>query len=388
VGVNLVSVSDAQRRWWVGIFGVIWLAACSAPPTKVTVPKNQENKLTINNFSVEQSDPSGKLWWRLKAKQAVYTVDRKVAKAIDLVGELYQDNQVVLKLSAKAVDVEQDGQKIFLRGDVTAKETRNNLVVLSQELEWRPTEDLLTISKNVRANHPKVQAQGGRGKYVSRKQRLEMFDRIVAWAPEQNIRLQTDYLQWQVDAQKITGNKPVQVEHYRDRQLLEQVNANQLSYSLDQQTVQLQDNVQFKSVNPPITFTAGSARWQVQQQLITAADSLQIIHKQEQATFTANNGAIDLSKNVATLTGNAQGLATRNQAKLRADRLTWQIDNQQIVGTGNVRYQQQEPTLTLTGVKGVGKLQDQSVVVTGNSQQLVETQIIPTDAPEVPATNP
>ena len=91
--------------------------------------------------------------------------------------------------------------------------------------------------------------------------------------------------------------------------------------------------------------------------------------------------AIDLSKNVATLTGNAHGVATRNQANLRADRLTWQIDNQQIVGTGNVRYQQQDPTLTLTGVKGVGKLQDQSVVVTGNSQQLVETQIIPTDSP-------
>lgn len=386
MGVSLVN--NAQHRWWVGILSGTLLAACSAPPPKTPVPQNKENKLTINNFSVEQSDPSGKLWWRLKAKQAVYTVDRKIAKATDLVGELYQDNQVVLKLEAKAADVEQDGQKILLRGDVTAKETRNNLVVLSQELEWRPTEDLLTISKNVRANHPKVQAQGGRGKYVSRKQRLEMFDRIVAWAPAQNIRLQTDYLQWQVDNQKITGNQPFQVEHYLDQQLVEQVNANQLSYSLDQQIIQLQDKVQFQSAKPPLTFTTGSARWQVQQQLITAADSLKIIHKQEQATFTANSGSIDLNKNIATLTGNAQGLTTRNQAKLQADRLTWQIDNQQIVGTGNVRYQQQEPTLTLSGVKGVGKLQDQSVVVTGNSQQLVETQIIPTDAPDTPATRP
>ena len=89
------------------------LVACSAPPSKAPVSKNQENKLTINNFSVEQSDPSGKLWWRLKAKQAVYTVDRKVAKATNLVGELYQDNQVVLKLAAKAADVEQDGQKYY-----------------------------------------------------------------------------------------------------------------------------------------------------------------------------------------------------------------------------------------------------------------------------------
>jgi LPS export ABC transporter protein LptC len=361
------------------------LEACAPPPAKTPpTAKNQENKLTINNFSVEQSDPAGKLWWRLKAKEAVYTVDRKVAKATDLVGELYQDNQVVLKLSAKAADVEQDGQKILLRGDVTAKETRNTLAVSSQELEWRPTEDILTIRKNVRATHPKVQAQGTSGKYVSRQQRLEMFDDIVAWAPAQNIRLQTNYLQWQIDSQKITSNKPVQVERYRDRQLIEQVNANQLSYSVDQQIVQLNNNVRFQSVKPAITFTAGSARWQVQQQLITAAQALKIIHKQEQATFTADQGTMDLDKNIATLTGHTQGIASRNQAQLQADRLTWQIDNQQIVGTGKVRYQQQQPNLILLGVKGVGKLQDQSVVVTGNNQQLVETQIIPTDNPTTP----
>ncbi len=381
MGVDLAS----SGRWRVGLLcSLVWLGACSSPPAKVPVAKNQENKLTINNFSVEQSDPSGKLWWRLKAKQAVYTVDRKIAKATGLVGELYQDNQVVLKLSAKAADVEQDGKKILLRGDVIARETRNTLAVASQELEWRPTEDVLTIRKNVRANHPKVQAQGNSGKYISRQQRLEMFDDIVAWAPAQNIRLQTDYLQWQIDSQKITSNKPVQVERYRDQKLIEQVNANQLSYLVDQQNLQLSNQVQFQSVKPAVTLTTGSARWQIQKQLITAAQSVKIVHKQEQATFTADQGTMDLSKNIATLTGHTQGLASRNQAQLQADRLTWQIDNQQIVGTGNVRYQQQQPSLTLLGVKGVGKLQDQSVVVTGNNQQLVETQIIPTDNPATP----
>jgi LPS export ABC transporter protein LptC len=402
-------------RLWGWLFCGIFLVACSSPATNTPAVKDPENKLTINNFIIEQSDATGKLWWRLKAKQAVYTLDKKVAQVTDLSGDLYQDNQVVLKLTAKTADVEQDGQKILLRGDVTAKETRNSLVVLSQELEWRPTEDLLTIRKNVRVSHPKVQAQSDSGKYVSRQQRLEMFDRIVATAPEQNVRLQTNYLQWQVDTQKITSNQPVQVERYREQRLIEQVNANQLVYNLEQQTVQLSDQVKFNSldqkaqvqansalwninqqvidlkdqirfqaVQPPLMVVAGSARWQIPQKLITAANALQITQQQEQATFTANSGEIDLGKNVATLTGNAQGVAKRNQAKLQADRITWQIDNQQVVGNGHVRYQQRNPILSLTGERGVGKLQDQAVVITGSKQQLVETQIFPSEASSTP----
>jgi lipopolysaccharide assembly outer membrane protein LptD (OstA) len=129
---------------------------------------------------------------------------------------------------------------------------------------------------------------------------------------------------------------------------------------------------------------AGSARWQIQQKLITATNALQIEQQQEQATFTANSGEIDLGKNVATLTGDAQGVARRNQAKLQADRITWQIDNQQVVGDGNVRYQQRNPILSLTGERGVGKLQDQAVVITGSNQQLVETQIFPSEASSTP----
>jgi LPS export ABC transporter protein LptC len=393
----------------------IYLGGCTPPPAKIPVDQSQKNRLTINNFRIEQSDPTGKLWWRLQAKQAVYTLDKKVAQVTDLAGDLYQDNQVVLKLTAKSAAVEQDGQRILLRGDVTAKETRNSLVVVSQELEWRPAEDLLKISNNIRVNHPQAQAQSDSGKYLSRQQRLEMFDRIVAVAPTQNVRLQTDYLRWQLDNQKITSNKPVQIERYLNQRLTEQVNAHQLSYNLDQQIVELSDRVkfnslaqnakvqagsalwninkqtvdlkeqiQFQSVQPPIAVFAGRARWQIPQQLITANNALKIVHQREQATFTANGGDIDLGKNVATLTGNAQGVATRNQAKLQADRIIWQIDNQQVLGNGHVRYQQMNPTFVLTGSKGVGKLQEQSVVVTGDGQQLVETQIIPTDASATP----
>jgi LPS export ABC transporter protein LptC len=374
-----------------------------------------ENKLSIDNFSLEQSNAQGKLWWKMKAKKASYTIDRKVAQVKDLAGELYQDGQVIMKLTAQTADVIQDGEKVTLRGDVTTTETRNQLVVVSQELEWQPNQDLLTISKGVRATHPKAQMTGDRGTYLSRQQRLELFDKIIAFVPAENIRLQTSYLLWQVDTANISGNQPVRIDRFKEGKQIEQVNADSISYNIDKQIaklggsskvmfnsieqamkveassatweiqpnlVVLQDKIRFDGTKPIVRVTANTARWNIKQQTIAASSALEIFDQAEQATFTATSGSLDLAKNTAVLNGNARGSSTRNQAKIQAEKITWDITTQQIIGKGQIRYQQTDPALKVRGAEALGKLQDQSVVVTGNGRDFVETQIIP--SPESP----
>jgi LPS export ABC transporter protein LptC len=374
-----------------------------------------ENRLSIDNFSLEQSNAQGKLWWKMKAKKASYTIDRKVAQVKDLAGELYQDGQVIMKLTAQTADVIQDGEKVTLRGDVTTTETRNQLVVVSQELEWQPNQDLLTISKGVRATHPKAQMTADHGTYVSRQQRLEIFDKIIAVAPAENIRLQTSYLTWDVDTANISGDKPVRIDRFKEGKQIEQVNADSISYNIDKQVaklggsskvkfnsieqamkveansatweikpsiVTLQEKIRFDGTKPIMRVTSNNARWNIKQQLITASNALEIFDQAEQATFTANSGSLDLAKNTAVLNGNARGSSTRNQAKIQAEKITWDITTQQITGKGQIRYQQTDPVLKVNGAEALGKLQDQSVVVTGNGKDFVETQIIP--SPEKP----
>jgi LPS export ABC transporter protein LptC len=374
-----------------------------------------ENQLSIDNFSLEQSNAQGKLWWKMKAKKASYTIDRKVAQVKDLAGELYQDGQVIMRLTAQTANVIQDGEKVTLRGDVTTTETRNQLVVVSQELEWQPNQDLLTISKGVRATHPKAQMNADRGTYISRQQRLELFDKIIAVAPAENIRLQTSYLLWDVDIANISGDKPVRIDRFKEGKQIEQVNADSISYNIDKQVaklggsskvkfnsieqamkveansatweiksniVALQDKIRFDGTKPVMRVTSNNARWNIKQQLITASNALEIFDQAEQATFTANSGSLDLAKNTAVLNGNARGSSTRNQAKIQAEKITWDITTQQITGKGQIRYQQSDPALKVNGAEALGKLQDQSVVVSGNGKDFVETQIIP--SPESP----
>jgi LPS export ABC transporter protein LptC len=401
------------KRWlpWC-LIGAIALGGCAKRNQNTDKSQdNQENRLTISDFSLEQSSNQGQLWWRLKAKQATYTIDKKIAKVSDLAGELYQDGQVVMRLTAKTADVEQDGERVILRGDVTASETRNQLVVNSQELEWQASKDLLSIRKNISASNPQARATGQRGEYTSRQRRLEMFDQTVTIVPAENLRLTTNYLLWEVDSKTISSNKTTLAERFRDNKLIEKLTAERVAYNLDRrvadfsgqlrfnslaqsmqvtansgtwdvpkESIVLRDNIRFTGSEPPLQISANLARWNIPQQTITASNALEIFYVKEQANFKANQGNIDLKNNVATLSGNAQGTSTKNQANLRADNITWAIDSQQIVGRGGVRYQQTDPKLLLTGTEGVGKLQDQNVVVTGTKNQLVETEIVPPPA--------
>lgn len=340
-------------------------------------PSPIEAKLELNNLSFEQVDKQGKPLWKVRAQKGVYAPDKKRAKVTNLDGDFYQDGQVILRVTAKTGEVEQEGEKVFLRGDVIAKETRNNLVLIGQEIEWQPKADLLTIRDRVQANHPQFQANADLGQYSSRKQQMELSGKITAFSVDPRLALQTEHLTWLVKDQTVLGDRPVQIQRYQGQKITARVTANTSTTRLDRKIINLQGNVQLNATNPLIQVNGESFSWQIDRELITADRPLQIVHQQEQATFSADRGQVDFQASAATLSGNARGLATHNQAKLRADRLIWEMTSQQLVGTGNVVYQQTSPQIKFTGTRGVGKLQDQSIVITSDRQQQVQTEIIP-----------
>ncbi len=348
----------------------------SQPQSSIT-PSPIEPKLELDKLSFEQVDKQGKPLWKVRAQKGVYAPDKKRAKVTNLDGDLYQDGQVILHVTAKSGEVEQAGEKVVLRGDVITKETRNNLVLIGQEVEWQPKADLLTIRDRVQANHPQFQANADRGQYFSRKQQMELSGKITAFSVDPRLALQTEHLTWQVKDQKVIGDRPVQIQRYQGQNITARVTANTSTTRLDRKIINLQGKVQLNATNPLIQVNGESFSWQIDRELITADRPLQIVHQQQQATFTADNGQVDLHASTATLTGNARGIATRNQAKLRADRLIWEMTSQQLVGTGNVVYQQTSPNIKFTGTRGVGKLQDQSIVITSDRHQQVQTEIIP-----------
>lgn len=374
----------SMQGYWYVVVGytifTIGMSGCSTTKPQVTTspkPSPIEAKLQLDNLSFEQVDKQGKPWWKVRAERGEYAPDRKIARVTNLDGDLYQDGKVILRVKAKTGEIEQGGDKVVLRGDVIAKETRNNLVIVGQEVVWQPKEDVLTIRDRVQANHPQFQANATEGKYFSRKQQMDLTGKITGLYNEPRLALQTERLTWLVKQQQVSGDRPVQLQRYQSQQVTSQVTANRFDTALDRKIVNLQGKVQLNAVNPQIQVNGDAFSWNIDREVVTTALPLTILHPQEAAIFNANTGELDLKAATATLTGNARGTTTRNQAKLRADRLVWQMTSQQIVGTGNVVYQQVSPLIKFIGTRGVGKLQDQSIVVSSDGKQQVRTEFVP-----------
>jgi LPS export ABC transporter protein LptC len=367
---------------WVGTIStiaILGISGCrqSPPPQPTPKPSAIEAKLELDNLSFEQVDNQGKLLWKVRAQHGVYTPDRKRANVTKLVGDLYQDGKIIMHITANTGEVEQAGEKVILRGDVVTKEIRNQLVLSGQEVEWQPKLDLLTIRNRVQANQPKFQVNANEGKYLSRKQQLDLTGKITATSTTPQLAIQTEHLTWLVKDRQIIGDRPTQIQRYRSNRITDRATANSFSSALDRQIINLQRQVQLNATNPLIQVNGESFSWDLNRELVTADRPLKIVHPQEGVTFTADAGELDLKGSIATLTGNATGIATRNQAQLRSDRLIWQIASQQLVGTGNVVYQQTAPTIKFTGTRGVGKLQDQSIVISSDGKRRVQTDFIP-----------
>jgi LPS export ABC transporter protein LptC len=363
--------------WGIALLGIGGCSYLAKPQSSAPKPSKIEAKLELDNLSFEQVDKQGKPWWKVRAERGVYAPDRKVAKVTNLSGDLYQDGRVILHVTAKTGEVEQAGEKVILRGDVVTHETRNNLVIIGQQVTWQPKSDLLTIRDRVQANHPKFQANANEGEYLSRKQQLDLAGKITAFSKDPRLAMQTEHLTWRVKTQKVSGNLPVQAQRYQADRVTSQVTANSFDSALDRQTIDLHGNVRLNAITPLIQVDGESFSWNFDRELVTADRPLTIVHQQEAVTFNADGGELDLKSSTATLTGNASGAATRNQAKLHADKLVWQMTSQQIVGTGNVVYQQVNPLIKFTGSRGIGRLQDQSISVSSNGKQQVRTDFIP-----------
>jgi LPS export ABC transporter protein LptC len=370
------------NRWvriTLTIVAILGIASCRSSKQSQPSPKPTaiEAKLELDNLSFEQVDKQGKPLWKVRAQKGVYTPDRKRAKVTNLEGDLYQDGQIVLHVTAKTGEVEQAGEKVILRGDVVTKETRNKLIVVGQEVEWQPKADLLVIRDRVQASQPKFQVNASEGKYISRKQQMDLSGKIVAYSSDPRLAMQTEHLTWLVKDQKAIGDRPIQIQRYQGNQITDRVTANSSSTFLDRKVINLEGKVQLNATKPLMQVNGESFAWDFDREVVAADRPLTIVHQTEAVTFNANSGEVDLKGSTATLTGNARGIATRNQAQLQADRLIWQIASQQLVGTGNVVYQQIDPLIKFTGSRGVGKLQDQSIVVSSDKNQQVRTEFVP-----------
>ena len=333
-----------------------------------------DSNLTFNDVTLEQADDKGKLWWKVKAKQASYSKDQKNAVIEDPKGELYQDGKPVFQIAAQKGEVKGDGKSILLKGAIVATDLRDGTILKGDELEWRPTEDVLFVRNNVTGTHKQMQFSAQEGRVLTRARTMELFRQVVASSKTPELQIRTEHLTWDVKGEKVMGDRPIQFDQYKNNVLTDRGSADKADVDLKAKTVNLQQNARLDSNEKGVQVSSNSLLWNLDAQTLASSQPITIVNSPQQVTLNANEGQMDLQKNTVDLVGNVRGAGQKNQSKLDADRVLWFITTQQFEATGNVSYRQENPPFSLSGPRASGKLDDQQVAVNGGR---VELQITP-----------
>ena len=351
----------------------------SNPPETSSTPETEyEDRLTLDDVTLEQANEQGQLLWRVEAAQASYSPDQRVAEVIKPSGELYRDGKLLYKIEARKGVVYQDSKRIVLQDKIVATDPNNGLVLQGEELEWTVEQEILIVRNGVSGEHEKISAIATEAQVFSQEKRAEFWNQVIVSSKDPVVKLHTDHIIWYWEDDRLVSDKPLKIDRYQEQTITDRAVAEAGEVNLNTQLASLKQNVQIALSEPPLKIGGQELNWNYQQQTVNSPQRITIIHQEEGVTFTANQGEGDLVKEIFKLTGNVLGVGQQRQAQLNSDQLTWYIPQQTFEASGNVVYRQTDPPFNLQGDTAVGELDDETIVVkSGNSQGQVTTEFVP-----------
>lgn len=342
--------------------------------------KNIEGSLSFQQVTLDQADEQGRPLWKVKAKQAVYSNNNKIAKVQNPFGDLFQDGKLLYQISALEGEVHEDGKKIFLKGQIVATDTQNGVVLRGNELEWSPDKDELIVRDRLTGSHKELEASAREGRSYSRQKRIELIGQVVATTKdpkEPPLQMKTEHLIWQVGEKKMFSDRPVQIDRIVDNKTIDRATGERGDVDLNTKIATLKQNAQLAIADPALDIASDLLVWNYNAKTVVSDRPVRVFHRIEQVTLISDRGRVDLEQKIAYLTGKVYGVGKKPPSQMRTDRMTWYLATESFEAEGNVFYKQVDPPLNLTGPKAIGQLKNQSIVVTGGNGGRVETQIIP-----------
>ena len=363
------------------IISIVTIYGCQASPSNKKESSSLDiqrldTQLVLNNAILEQSNRSENTIWKIKADNIIYSEDQKSATLNQVLANLLKDGKVILQISANLGEVQDNGNTIFLKDEIVASDPRNGGVVKTDEVEWRPQENLLLIKQKLTGIHPNLVVNAAEGKYFTDRESLEIQGDVIATTPNPGLQLKSDRLVWDIPQDKIKSPSAVRIVGYDQNEVVtEKLVADRAQVNLEEQTANLNKNIELISLQPKLQIATESLTWDYQERLGQTEQPIQILDRDRQINLTGNGGEINLQQQIAKLNNGVRGINQQKPSELYATQLTWKMDSGEIEAQGNVVYEQVEPEVKLTGEKAFGTLKDNNIVVTSNGKKQVTTII-------------
>ncbi|MGK7924848.1 MAG: LPS export ABC transporter periplasmic protein LptC [Spirulina sp.] len=361
---------------------LLGLSACqpfrsSEPPQPQQTPITDKRSV-LDDATIENTDETGELLWRVNGKDVIYSEDGKSARFETVTANVLQNDELIVQLRGDRGEMINDGEKMILHDNVIVLDLRNGAIVRCDEMEWLTEEGLIIARKNFTGSHEQLEVTADEGHYFSRTQRLELHGNVIANGTKTPMQLKTEKAVWQLPEKKLLSETKIQADRYDENEnITDRIFADKAEMNLETQVVLLQKNARSNSVDPPVQIASDSIIWNVAGRTVLANKPVRIVHNTESTVINANEGLINLEENVARLQGGVRGINSRRQTDLYANEAVWAIDQRTIDAEGNVIYKQADPPLEMTGTRAVGEIDLDRVTVTRGKNKRVVTQFVP-----------
>ncbi|MGD1931614.1 MAG: LPS export ABC transporter periplasmic protein LptC [Leptolyngbyaceae cyanobacterium] len=376
--------------WWLAGAVALFLAiatglrTCRDPGVRVEDSSGETADivpgLTLRDVTLEQQDDDGGLLWKVDAEEVTYSSDQEVADLVRPEGELYQDGQLLYRVKADTGTIRENGQVIFLEGNIVATGEQNQMVIYGQNLEWRPEADVMIVRNGLTGNHPQIRAQANEARIYDVESRMELEGEVVATTvvadPQVDpwLKLQGETVLWQWDQETLASDRPLRIEQFENAKVTQVFAGQRGLVELSEDRVTLEESVQAQLLDVPMELTTDKAIWDVEAERVQAVSSVRVVEPEQQLTITSQQGEFDLAEQIAYFSRDVLALAAKNNGRLTSDRLRWNLEEQTVFAEGAVNYQQTDPQLNVRGPQARGRIESQTVLMDGGR---VTTEIIP-----------
>ena len=271
--------------------------------------EEDETDLTLRDVTLEQPGDNGELLWRVRGDEVTYSPNRQVAYVTRPDSELFQDGDMIYVVTADTGEIRENGNVIFLRGNIVARGLKNGSILRGNELEWRPEEDVLIVREDITGTHPDMRAVADKARVYNRQNRMELEGDVIASTVVEDpktdpwLKLQAQELNWQWDQDLIDSPQPLQVEQFENESITDVVVGQSGSLKLDEQVVNLEGDVQMQLLDIPLNVASEALEWQVDQQQVAINQPVEMVHPDENVVVNARQGRMNLENQVIFFTG-------------------------------------------------------------------------------------
>ena len=360
---------------------IVALRTCRTNSDLVDEPTGEkvDAALTLRTVTLEQPDEDGNLLWRIKAKSVNYSPDSQQAKLLELEGEFFQAGNVIYTVEADEGEVRQNGETLYLRGNLVATSTEGELTVESERLKWQPKQDLLVMGNfedDVLEDDvlvDAVESEGDPSDRAGNESNETRNEELQNSAQPEEDSLQDKPVGKALTTQDLLDEATLEKAPVRGFNPQMEAIAQVASVSNKNNRVELTGGVAAKSQESPwLTFATEQLTWLVEQERIQTDQPLTVEQYQSEDYAQVSDrvigakGNVQLADNIVTLDESVQLESLAQSLKVSSAIAVWDVDAQTVSIDSQVNIEQSERKVTASANSANLDLAQKVVYLTGD----------------------